>query len=280
MNGEQFTAWCRAYPPYKPLIMGVLNITPDSFSDAGDYLNLDAACRRVDAMIEQGVDIIDIGGESSRPGAIAVSCEEELARVIPVIERIRSVSDVCISIDTCKAAVMEAAVIAGASFINDIYALQGEGALSAVARMTVPVCLMHMQGTPVTMQNNPCYAQDIVGEINQFFHQRMDACEKAGIQRERLILDPGFGFGKSVQHNLLILKRLDEFQLHARPILLGVSRKSTLGTVLNRKVLDRMPGGLAAAVYAALRGVAIIRTHDVDETAQALQMIDAIVNAF
>ena len=277
MNGEQLTSLPLNLS--KPLVMGILNVTPDSFSDAGNYLDPEAACRRAQAMIDQGVDIIDIGGESSRPGATPVSCENELDRVIPVIERIRSVSDVCLSIDTCKAAVMEAAVIAGASLINDINALQGEGALSAVARMTVPVCLMHMQGSPGTMQNNPRYSQDIIVEINQFFHERIEACEQAGIQRERLILDPGFGFGKSVQHNLLILKRLNEFQEHARPILLGVSRKSTLGAVLNKRALERMPGGLATAVYAVLHGVSIIRTHDVDETTQALQMIDAIVNA-
>ena len=264
----------------QPLIMGVLNVTPDSFSDAGRYLDMGVACQRAQDMIEQGADIIDIGGESSRPGAVAVSCEDELARVIPVIERIRSTSDICISIDTCKAEVMVAAVAAGASLINDINALQSEGALSAAVCMTAPVCLMHMQGSPVTMQNHPHYSQDIVSEINQFFYQRIEACERAGIQRERLILDPGFGFGKSIQHNLLLLKRLDEFQQHSLPVLLGVSRKSTLGAILKKSVANRMPGGLATAVFALLRGVTIIRTHDVDETKQALQMIDAIINAY
>lgn len=287
MNSEQFTTWCQSgmttsVSPMtilrKPLVMGVLNVTPDSFSDAGRYLNTDVACQRAQSMISQGADIIDIGGESSRPGAIAVSCDDELARILPVIERIRSTSDVCISIDTCKAEVMVAAVAAGASFINDINALRGEGALTAVARMKVPVCLMHMQGSPETMQNNLDYPQDIIVAINQFFCQRIEACEQAGISRNRLILDPGFGFGKSVQQNLLLLKRLQEFQQHALPVLLGVSRKSTLGAVLNKSVMDRMPGGLATAVFAVLHGVAIIRTHDVDETTQALQMIDAIIN--
>ncbi len=275
MNSEQLATWCQSSRP-KPLVMGILNVTPDSFSDAGCYLDLDAAYLRAQAMIQQGVNILDIGGESSRPGAQPVSTDEELARILPIIERIRASHDVCISVDTCKADVMVAAVASGATFINDIHALQGEGALAAVAAMKVPVCLMHMQGTPVTMQNNPHYDQDIVVEINRFFQARIDACVKSGIRRERLILDPGFGFGKSVQQNLLLLKRLAEFQIHRLPVLLGVSRKSTLGAVLNRAVMDRMPGGIAAAVYAVLHGASIIRTHDVDETTQAMQMIHAI----
>lgn len=278
MNRLQFTTWC-SVPLRKPLIMGVLNITPDSFSDAGHFLDHDVALRRVEAMIEQGADIIDVGGESSRPGATTVSSAEELSRVIPVIERIRSMHDICISIDTCKADVMEAAVTAGASFINDINALRGFGALSVAARMDVPVCLMHMQGAPDDMQNNPHYPVDIIDEINQFFHQRIEACEQAGIARDRLILDPGFGFGKTVQHNLQMLKRIVAFQQHALPVLLGVSRKSTLGAVLKKNVLERLPGALATTVFAALNGVSIIRTHDVAETKQALQMLDAIVNA-
>ncbi len=260
--------------------MGVLNVTPDSFSDAGKFLDPKAAYHQAKTMIDQGVDIIDIGGESSRPGATAVSVDEELARVIPVIKRIRSVhQDIGISIDTCKAEIMVEAVAAGASMINDIHALRGPGALSAVASMNVSVCLMHMQGAPQTMQNNPQYSVDLVDEINQFFHQRIEACEQVGIVRERLILDPGFGFGKSVQHNLQMLKRLAEFQQHKLPVLLGVSRKSTLGVVSQKTVDNRMPGGLAIAVYAVLNGVSMIRTHDVDETKQALQMLNAIVNA-
>lgn len=278
MNSEQFISWCQT-AQRKPLVMGILNVTPDSFSDAGSYLEREVAYDHAQVMIEHGVDIIDIGGESSRPGALAVSVNEELARIIPVIERIRANHDVCISVDTCKADVMVAAIAAGASFINDIHALQGEGALAAVAQMDVPVCLMHMQGTPATMQDNPYYPQDIVVEINQFFQQRIEACEKAGISRERLILDPGFGFGKSVQQNLLLLKRLDEFLLHQRPILLGVSRKSTLGSVLNKGLMERMSAGLSAAIFAVLNGVTMIRTHDVHETIQALKMLDAIVHA-
>lgn len=285
MNSYQFTAWCRAFSTpalssvQKPLIMGVLNVTPDSFSDAGLFLNLDSAFQRAQQMIAQGVDIIDIGGESSRPGASAISCERELERVIPIIERLRDAHDICISIDTCKAEVMAAAVSAGASFINDINALRGEGALSTVAALNVPVCLMHMQGVPVSMQNNPHYTHDIVDEINAFFSERIATCEAAGISRERLILDPGFGFGKSVAHNLAFLKRVAEFQYHGLPVLLGMSRKSTLGVALNQPVMERMPAGLACAVFAVLRGVTIIRTHDVAETRQALDMIDAIVSA-
>ena len=277
MNSEQLIAWCQD-ALRKPLVMGVLNVTPDSFSDPGCYLSVEAACQRAQAMIAEGADLIDIGGESSRPGAAPVSSDEELARVIPVIERIRSMHDVCISIDTCKAEVMVAAVAAGASFINDIHALQGDGALSAVAQMNVPVCLMHMKGTPATMQDNPRYSEDIGVEINQFFHQRIDAAQKAGIARDRLILDPGFGFGKTVQQNLSLLKKLREFQQHGLPVLLGVSRKSTLGAVLNKNVMDRMPGGLAIAVFAILNGVAMIRTHDVRETTEALHMMDAILD--
>jgi len=254
--------------------MGVLNITPNSFSDGGVFLDETHAYQRAQEMIAEGADIIDIGGESSRPGSTGVSVAEELARVIPVIERIRASSDICISIDTCKAEVMDAAVKAGATFINDIRALTAEGALSVASRLNVPVCLMHMQGDPNSMQDNPLYTGDVVDEINHFFHERIDVCIRGGIAREHLLIDPGFGFGKSVLDNLLIIKRLNEFQQHHVPVLLGVSRKSTIGAVLKRDVLERLPGAIALAVYAAMQGVSMIRTHDVDETNQALQMID------
>ncbi len=258
--------------------MGILNVTPNSFSDGGLFLTENQACQHAQILIQQGVDIIDIGGESSKPGAETVSVVEEIARVIPVIERIRTFSDVCISIDTCKSEVMEAAVLAGASIINDISALTGAGAIETAAGLNVPVCLMHMQGVPKSMQDNPHYALDIIDEINCFFQQRIDACLNAGIRRDNLILDPGFGYGKTVQHNLLIVKRLHEFKSHQLPLLLGVSRKSTIGTVLKKTVHQRLPGSIATAVYAALHGVSIIRTHDVDETNQALQMVHAISN--
>jgi dihydropteroate synthase len=287
MNSLQFIEWCRVRTPTvlspafqrKPLVMGVLNITPDSFSDGGSFLDPNHAYQRAQVMIGQGADLIDIGGESARPGAKAISSAEEIKRVLPVIERIRATSDICISIDTHKSEVMRAAVNGGASVINDIMALSDVEALSSVAELDVPVCLMHMQGKPSSMQQNPHYSTDVVIEINQFFHQRIEACVLAGIRREHLLLDPGFGFGKTVQHNLQLVRRLNEFQQHGVPLLLGVSRKSTIGAVLQKDVSERLPGSLALAIFAALNGVSIIRTHDVDETNQALKMIDAIGDA-
>ena len=287
MNSEQFRQWCQSRASdaesvndiSKPLIMGVLNVTPNSFSDGGYYLEIENAYHRALEMIAHGADIIDVGGESSYPGAEAVSCDDELARVIPIIERLRDASAICISIDTYKADVMREAVAAGASLINDIKALTDIGALDVAASLNVPVCLMHMQGVPLSMQDNPHYAHDVVDEINQFFQKRIKACLHAGIRRERLILDPGFGFGKSVQHNLRIVKRLSEFQQHHLPLLLGVSRKSTIGAVLQKTVTERLTGGIATVIFAALQGVSIIRTHDVNETNQALQMVHAIVHA-
>ena len=282
VNSEQFLQWCQLQQSdvtsdvHQPLVMGVLNITPDSFSDGGHFLETSHAYQRAQEMISQGVDLIDIGGESTKPGSDYVSFEAELARVIPVIERIRSTSDICISIDTYKPEVMQAAVRAGASVINDIRALTSEGAITVAAQLNVPICLMHMQGTPKSMQDNPQYKFDVVDEINVFFRQRIDACRQAGIPLKHLILDPGFGYGKLVQHNLCLIKRLNEFKRHHLPLLLGVSRKSTIGVVTQRSVTERQPAGLAVAVFAALQGVSIIRTHDVDETKQALQMIHAI----
>ena len=257
--------------------MGILNVTPNSFSDGGYHLDVNHAYHRAQEMIEHGADIIDIGGESSKPGAETVSHAEELARVIPVIECIRGASDICISIDTCKAEVMQAAVTAGASIINDIKALTDVASLAVASRLKVPVCLMHMQGNPQMMQENPTYSSDVIDEINLFFQQRIVACLNAGISRENLILDPGFGYGKTVHHNLCIVNRFGEFRQHHLPLLLGVSRKSTIGAVLRKAVNERLSGGIATAVFAALQGVSIIRTHDVNETNQALQMLHAIV---
>lgn len=287
MNSEQFYQWCsQSFSPAvqssaylrKPLIMGILNVTPDSFSDGGHFLESNTAYQHAQHMIAQGVDIIDIGGESTKPGADEISCAEELSRIIPVIERIRSVSDICISVDTSKAEVMQAAVAKGAALINDVKALRGDGALAVVANLSVPVCLMHMQGVPKSMQDNPHYTNNIIDEINVFFQQRIEACLAAGVSRDRLILDPGFGFGKSVQHNLCIVKRFSEFQQQGLPLLLGVSRKSTIGAVLQKTVSERLVGGITAEVFAALQGASIIRTHDVGATNQALQMLDAIVS--
>lgn len=284
MNSDTLQRWLQShstpakgsYYQHKPLIMGVLNITPDSFSDGGRYWNPEKAFEHAVRLIAAGADILDVGGESSRPGAQAVSVQEELARVIPVIERVRSHADVVISIDTRKAEVMKAAVNEGASLINDITALQAPDSLEVAARLAVPVCLMHMQGKPDSMQDNPQYAAGVVAAVQQFFEERIRVCLAAGILREHIILDPGFGFGKTVQHNLQLLNSLSELQVHGLPVLLGVSRKSTLGAILNKKEDQRLYGGLAAAVFAVLHGASLIRTHDVEETKQTLDMVHAI----
>ncbi len=259
--------------------MGILNVTPDSFSDGGKFLSIDKACEHANELISQGADLIDIGGQSTRPGAQDVSLEVELNRVIPIIEKIRATSDICISIDTNKPEVMEAAISAGANVINDIYALRTEGALEMAAKLAVPVCLMHMQGEPHTMQHAPYYPDGVLSEVTRFFMERITECQRGGIKRNNIILDPGFGFGKQVQDNLLLVKNLDSFASLGMPLLLGVSRKSTIGTVLAKEVGERLIGSIAAAVYAALKGVGIIRTHDVDETNQALHMITMISQA-
>lgn len=283
MDSLQFKTWLNSFHDYsesvnfqRPLIMGVLNITPDSFSDGGNCFDSHRALSHARELIAAGADIIDIGGESSRPGAKPVSIDEELARVIPVIELLRQEASVCISIDTSKAEVMRTAIAAGANIINDITALKSDDALLAAVDLDVPICLMHMQGTPETMQDVPCYKTFIVDEVNQFFELQIRRCLNAGIKREQLILDPGFGFGKSVEHNLLLLKHIEQFKIHRLPVLLGVSRKSTLGVVLKKPVGERLIAGIAVAVLASLRGVALLRTHDVDETRQALLMIEAI----
>lgn len=286
MDSLQFKTWLNSFHSYsetvnfqRPLIMGVLNITPDSFSDGGNCFEPRRALCHARELIAAGADIIDIGGESTRPSAIPVSIDEELARVIPVIKLLRQESSVCISIDTSKAVVMRTAIAHGANIINDITALKSDDALLAAADLDVPICLMHMQGMPETMQDVPCYKTFIVDEVNQFFKLQIGRCLSAGIKREQLILDPGFGFGKSVEHNLLLLKHLEQFKIHRLPVLLGVSRKSTLGAVLNKPVAERLIAGIAVAVLASLQGVAMLRTHDVDETRQALMMIEAIVSS-
>ncbi|HHT0592800.1 TPA: dihydropteroate synthase [Legionella anisa] len=286
MNSKQFSGWLERQrqpsldnAPEKPLIMGILNVTPDSFSDGGKFLSSDRACEQASYLISQGADLIDIGGQSTRPGAEHVPLDVELNRVIPVIEQIRRSSDICISIDTNKPEVMDAAVGAGANIINDIYALRTEGAAEMAAKLAVPVCLMHMQGTPYTMQQNPYYPDGVLTEVKRFFIERIMECERVGIQGNNIILDPGFGFGKQIQDNLLLVKNLDSFATFKMPLLIGVSRKSTIGAVLAKEVDERLIGSIAAAVYAALKGAGIIRTHDVDETNQALHMITMISQA-
>lgn len=252
-------------------IMGILNLTPDSFSDGGSYQQIDSAVISALAMLENGATIIDIGGESTRPGAPDVALEEELARVIPVIEAIRKKSDCLISIDTSKAEVMRQAVNAGADIINDVRALQEPNALATTAELGVPVCLMHMQGQPRTMQSNPHY-DDVINDIKQFFVERIAACETAGISRDKIILDPGFGFGKTLAHNYYILKYIDEFKMMGCEVLAGLSRKSMIGNLLGRDVDQRLAGSVAGALIAAQKGAKIIRVHDVTETADALNV--------
>ena len=260
----------------RPLVMGVLNVTPDSFSDGSKFLATDAAIRQAERMFEAGAAIVDVGGESTRPGAERISEDEELERVIPVIEAISDGTDIAVSIDTSKPGVMRAAVAAGASMINDVYALRQEGAVDAAAELGVAVCLMHMQGAPGTMQENPDY-QDIPGDILDFLSERVAVCRDAGIQDETLVVDPGFGFGKTHEHNVHLLASLERFQELGMPLLVGLSRKRTLGALTGKDVEERLAAGIAAAVLAVERGAHIVRTHDVDETVDALKIASAVM---
>ena len=262
----------------QPRVMGILNVTSDSFSDGGKFVRADEAITQALRMVEEGAAIIDIGGESTRPGAAEVSVEEELERVVPLIEALAPELPVPISVDTSKPEVMMAAAQAGAGMINDVYALRREGALAAVAQTGLPVCLMHMQGEPRTMQAAPHY-DDVVTEVAAFLQQRMRACEVAGIARERIILDPGFGFGKTLQHNLSLLKHLDKLHQLGMPLLVGMSRKSMIGLVLDRPVEERLYGSVAVALLAAQAGARIIRVHDVKATVDALKMVHAVAMA-
>ena len=255
----------------RPQVMGILNVTPDSFSDGSRYQQLDVALRHASQMVQAGATLIDIGGESTRPGAAEVPLEQELERVVPVVERLAAELDVWLSVGTYKAEVMRAAMAAGAHLINDIRALEAPGALAAAAEAQVPVCLMHMQGAPRTMQQAPHY-ENLLGEVHAYFAQRIAACVAAGIPRERLILDPGFGFGKTLDQNYELLARLDEFADFQLPLLVGMSRKSMVGQLLERPVEARLAGSLALALYASRRGAHIIRVHDVQETVDALRI--------
>jgi dihydropteroate synthase len=256
-------------------VMGILNTTPDSFSDGGQWNTRDRALRHALLMVEAGVDIIDVGGESTRPGAQGVGIGQELERVVPVIEAIVAESDVLVSVDTSKPQVMEAAVRAGAGMINDVNALRGEDALSTAARLDVPVCLMHMQGQPRNMQQDPHYG-DVVTEVAQFLQDRAKACEAAGMAGERILIDPGFGFGKTLQHNIDLFRSLPRLCRLGYPVLVGLSRKSMLGSLTGRPVQDRLGGSVAAAVLAAQLGAAVVRVHDAAETVDALRVVDAL----
>lgn len=260
----------------KPSVMGILNVTPDSFSDGGRYTNPHVALRQAATMVEEGADIIDIGGESTRPGASGVGEQEELDRVLPVIESVRSITETMISVDTSKPAVMRAAVAAGASMINDVAALQAEGALAAAAELNVPVCLMHMRGQPRTMQESPNYV-DVVTEVAAFLEQRIAACVAAGLDEDLIVVDPGFGFGKTHAHNIQLLANLRQLKVRGRPLLTGISRKSTLGALTGRDTEDRMPASVAAAVIAVMNDADIIRAHDVAATVDAIKVAQAVL---
>ena len=260
-----------------PHVMGILNVTPDSFSDGGKFNSLDNALLQAERMIQAGVSIIDIGGESTRPGAPEVSLEEELARVIPAIKAIRAKFDVWISIDTSKADVMRQAVEAGADLINDVRALQEPGALEAAAQAQVPVCLMHMKGQPRNMQANPSY-DDVFTDVEDFLKERAEACESVGIPKDQLILDPGFGFGKTIEHNYHLLAHLEKFHTLGLPILAGISRKSMIFKLLDKAPVDCMVGSVTCATIAAMKGAQIIRVHDVEDTLEAMKIIEVMNN--
>lgn len=262
----------------RPRIMAIVNVTPDSFSDGGRHDTAAPAVAHALRLVEQGADMLDIGGESTRPGAEPVPLQEELDRVIPVIEALAKRSDVPISVDTFKPEVMRAAVAAGAGFINDVHALRREGALEAAAELGVPVCLMHMPGDPQTMQQDVRY-DDVLAEVHRFLAERLFACEMAGIAKQNLVIDPGFGFGKHLEHNLALLANLDRFGTLGVPLLAGVSRKSMIGQITGRAVGERVAGSAAAALLAVQNGAAIIRVHDVAETRDALAVLAAVRGA-
>ena len=256
-----------------PVIMGILNVTPDSFSDGGKFFNKEDALRHAEEMVQAGAEIIDVGGESTRPGAAPVSEEDETARVVPVIAAVREkFPDIWISVDTSTPGVMRKACAAGCDIINDIRALRREGALEAAAELGAPVCIMHMQGEPGHMQDNPVY-QDLIGEVSEFFYERIDACLNAGIKRENIILDPGFGFGKTLDQNYKLLGELEKFRTFDLPILAGMSRKSMIGGVTGAGTGDRLEGTVAAHLVSILKGADIIRVHDVKAHKDAVDVM-------
>jgi len=261
-----------------PQVMGILNVTPDSFSDGGRHNTLDLALRHAQAMVDAGATILDIGGESTRPGAAEVSEEEELARVVPVVEAIARRFDVWISVDTSKASVIREAASAGMHLINDIRSLQEPGALQAAAETGLPVCLMHMQGDPKTMQHAPRY-DNVVAQVDEYFVVQIARCVNARIPKSKLLLDPGFGFGKNLEHNYQLLARLAEFHHFGLPLLVGMSRKSMVGQLLHVSPEKRVTGSIACAVIAAMQGAQIVRVHDVKETVEAMRIVEATLSA-
>jgi dihydropteroate synthase len=259
----------------RPHVMGIVNITPDSFSDGGKFSSTDLAVEHALNLIAEGADILDIGGESTRPGAEIVSLDEELKRVIPVIEALSKTCHVPISIDTYKPEVMRQAIAAGADIVNDVRALQEPNALEIVAQSNVGVCLMHMQGTPETMQLEPHYA-DVMSEVKQFLIDRMNVALAHGIEKNRILLDPGFGFGKTRAHNIALIQHLDELKAIGQPLLVGLSRKSVLGSIAGGDEGQRLYASIAASVISAMKGVKIIRVHDVKATVDALKVVTAV----
>ena len=261
----------------RPRVLGIVNVTPDSFSDGGEHATLEAAVAHGLRLAEEGADALDIGGESTRPGAQDVSAEEEIKRVVPVIERLVKQTSLPVSIDTSKPEVMRAAVAAGAGMINDVYALRRDGALEAAAELGLPVVLMHMQGEPRSMQDAPQY-DDVVGEVHRFLAERIFAAEMAGIAKKNIVVDPGFGFGKNREHNLLLLAQLERFAELGVPVLAGLSRKRTIGELTGRDdPHDRVHGSVAAALIAAQRGAKLLRVHDVAATVDALKVWNAVM---
>ena len=253
--------------------MGILNITPDSFSDGGKYLTLNEALKRAHEMIEEGVDIIDIGGESTRPGSEPVSLDEELKRIIPIIEALKKDSDIAISVDTYKPQVMKEAIDRDVAMINDVYALRQPSAIDVIKHSKVGICLMHMQGTPQTMQINPHYT-NVVSEVKSFLEARANDLVSEGIEKSRIILDPGFGFGKTFEHNIALLQHLESFKSLKLPVLVGLSRKSFIRKILNGEHDDHLSGSIAAAIFSVIKGAKILRVHDIKETKSALNIIN------
>ena len=262
----------------QPRIAGIINVTPDSFSDGGQHFDTAAAIAHGLKLVEEGADLLDIGGESTRPGAVEVPLPEEIARVVPVIAELARRTSVPIAVDTSKPEVMRAAVAAGAAFINDVFALRRDGALDAAAELKVPVCLMHMQGEPRTMQQDPSYG-DVVSDVRRFLAERIFACEMSGIDKRRIVVDPGFGFGKTLEHNLTLLRALDQFAALGVPLLVGLSRKAMIGRLTGHETpADRAAGSAAAALIAVQKGAAIVRVHDVAATRDALAVWAAVAS--
>ncbi|WP_020559868.1 dihydropteroate synthase [Thiofilum flexile] len=264
-------------PTDTPSVMGIINVTPDSFSDGGRFNQIDQALRQAERLLHEGATILDIGGESTRPGAEAVSVDDELARVIPVLEALKQrFPEALLSVDTCKAEVMQAAIQQGVAMINDVLALRAPRALEVCSAAQVSVCLMHMQGEPRTMQQKPVYT-NVISDVRTFLLERATICEQAGIQRERIWLDPGFGFGKTLEHNITLLQHLEQLTKTPYPLLVGLSRKSMIGALLGqREVADRVTGSVVAAAIAVLKGAKILRVHDVKETVDALKIAQAL----